>query len=233
MTTSWGNFVSINIKTPFLNMRNSKLSRRFIYVGSFLLISTSLIFWGCSNPGENHSRPVSGEGPVIEMNIPVDPFNQINHVCMGDMEIIVSDTLQVVMEAQQNIIDLMDWTVQDSTLYWGFTEAVEIVEAEKILCKIKMPVPLVSLILTGVGQVGVSGPKQNSIYLQVDGVGNIGAYDLEVDKAEADITGYGNIEVRVISELIGIISGKGNVLYRGDPLLNVHVSGSGEFIDDN
>ncbi len=214
-------------------MIKNKTYKKVIYLWPLVLFSMGLYLSGCSDPVNDVSRPVSGEGPVIEISIPVDPFNQINHVCMGDMEIIVTDTLQLVIEAQQNIIDLMDWKVQDSTLYWGFTEAVEIVEAEKILCKIKMPVHLASFILTGVGQVGLSGPKQNSIYLQVDGVGNIGAYDLEVDKAEANIIGHGNIEVRVVSELTGVISGRGNVLYRGDPVVNAHVSGSGEFINDN
>lgn len=214
-------------------MKKGKVYQILSYFWFLTFFSFVLFLASCSGVGDDLSRKVSGEGPVIETTIPVDPFNQINHVCMGDMSIEVSDTLLVVMEAQQNIIDLMDWKVQDSTLYWGFTEAVEIVDAEKILCKIKMPVHLASLILTGVGQVGVSGPKQNSIYLQIDGLGNIGAYNLEVDKAETNITGNGNIEVRAVSELTGIISGKGNVLYRGDPVLTVHVSGSGEFIDDN
>jgi len=215
-------------------MKNSKLYRKVSYLWSIVVFSMGFYLTGCTDPGGDISKPVTGEGPVIEVPIQVvGSFNQINHVCMGDMSIIVTDTLQVVIEAQQNIIDLMDWKVQDSTLYWGFKEAVEIVEAEKILCKIKMPVPLSSLILTGVGQVGVSGPKQNSIYLEVNGVGNIGAYNLEVDKAEANITGHGNIEVRAVSELSGVISGRGDVLYRGNPVLNVHVSGSGTFRDDN
>ena len=214
-------------------MRNSKIYRTVSYLWPLVLFFIGLYMVSCSDPGSDNSRPVTGEGPVIEVPVQVGSFNQINHVCMGDMEIIVTDTLQVVIEAQQNIIDLMDWKVQDSTLYWGFKEAVEIVEAEKILCKIKMPVPLASFILTGIGQVGVSGPIQNSLYLQVDGVGNIGAYNLEVDKAETNITGHGNIEVRVVTELTGVISGRGNVLYRGDPVVNAHVSGSGEFIDDN
>lgn len=214
-------------------MKNRKVYQVLNFIWPLTFLSIILFQAGCSDIGDDLSRKVSGEGPVIETTIPVDPFNQINHVCMGDMSIEVSDTLLVVMEAQQNIIDLMEWKVQDSTLYWGFTEAIEIVEAEKVLCKIKMPVHLASFILTGVGQVGISGPKQNSIYLQVDGVGNIGAYNLEVDKAEANVSGYGNIEVRAVSELTGIISGRGNVLYRGNPELTVHVSGSGEFIDDN
>jgi len=214
-------------------MKNRKVYQVLNFIWPLSFLSVNLFLAGCTDVGDDISRKVSGEGPVIEITIPVDPFNQINHVCMGDMSIEVSDTLLVVMEAQQNIIDLMEWKVQDSTLYWGFTEAIEIVEAEKILCKIKMPGHLASLILTGVGQVGVSGPKQNSIYLQVDGVGNIGAYNLEADKAEANVSGYGNIEVRAVSELTGIISGKGNVLYRGNPTLTVHVSGSGDYIDDN
>lgn len=214
-------------------MKNRKFYKTVFNIWPLALLFLGVNLTACLNPEDDISKQVSGEGPVIEMPIEVTSFNQVNHVCMGDMSITVTDTLVVVIEAQQNILDLMDWTVEDSTFYWGFKEPVNIVEAEKILCKIKIPGDLKSLVLTGIGQIGVSGPTQNSIYLELNGVGNIGAYDLEVDEAEANITGNGNIEVRAISELTGLISGRGNVLYRGNPALNVHVSGSGTFIDDN
>jgi hypothetical protein len=214
-------------------MKNNNIYKAFNLFCLLLLLPICMNLISCSKPQEDIFRQVKGEGLVIEMPIQVDTFNQINHVCQGDMEVIVTDTLQVVFEAQQNILDLMDWKVADSTFYWGFKEPVAIVEAEKIICKIKIPVNLASFILSGVGEVGISGPKQNSIYLEIAGVGNIRTYGLEVDKAEANISGYGNIEVRAISELNGIISGTGNIYYKGDPALNVQVFGSGDFIDDN
>jgi hypothetical protein len=205
----------------------------FSAVWPLILILSGSIMTGCLNNDDVNVKQVSGEGPVISMPIEVDPFNKVHHLAQGDMSIVVSDTFSVTIEAQQNIIDLMDWTVEDETFYWGFKESVEIAEAEKILVVIRIPNELESVILSGLGSIGITGYKQENLYLELTGYGNIGAYALEADKAEAYLSGVGNIEVRANEDITGLISGRGNIYYRGNPILNIHVSGSGAAIDDN
>ena len=214
-------------------MRISKIYRSVRNTWPLMLFVSGMFLTGCLENENDVSRPVSGEGPVISMPIEVDSFNKVRHVSMGDMSIVVSDTFSVVLEAQQNILDLMDWTVEEETFYWGFKEAVEIVEAEKILCVIRIPHDIESVILTGIGGIGITGYKQENIYLELTGYGNIGAYGLDADKAEVYLSGVGNIEVRASEEITGLISGRGNIYYRGNPTLNIHISGSGSAVDDN
>jgi hypothetical protein len=215
-------------------MRITKKYSRIVNIWPLILIITGIFLSGClSNDDEDVAKPVTGEGPVISMPIEVDSFNKVRHVAMGDMSIVVSDTFYVVLEAQQNILDLMDWTVEDETFYWGFKEAIEIVAAEKILCVIRIPHEIESVNLMGIGSIGVTGFKQENIYLELTGYGNIGAYGVNVDKAEAFLSGVGNIEVRAVEEISGLITGRGNIYYRGTPTINIHVTGSGSAIDDN
>jgi len=189
---------------------------------------------GCLNTNDDDIiNPITGEGPVVEMPIVVDSFNQVNHVAVGNLSILISDTFSVVLKAQQNILDLMDWTVEDETFYWGYKVPVNIIESEEILCEINLPVEIESVTLTGIGVIKIEGPKQDIVYLEVIGLGNINAFGLEVDKAEVMLSGSGNIQVKVIDEITGVLSGNGNVYYRGDPVLNVYISGNGTVIKDN
>ncbi|MBR9997781.1 MAG: DUF2807 domain-containing protein [Cyclobacteriaceae bacterium] len=214
-------------------MKIKKIFDPVLKIWPLMLIMMGIYLAGCLNNDEDVAKPVTGEGPVISMPLEVDSFNRVRHVSMGDMSIVVSDTFSVVLEAQQNILDLMDWTVEDETFYWGFKEAVEIIEADKILCVIRIPHDIESVILSGIGSIGIIGYKQEDIYLELTGYGNIGAYAVEVDKAEAYLSGVGNIEVRANEELSGLISGRGSIYYRGNPTLNIHVSSSGTVVDDN
>ncbi len=214
-------------------MKSIIVFKNIAKIWPMVIICILIYLTGCLDIDDpNMSNPIRGEGLIVEMPIEVDSFNQVNHVAVGDMNIIFSDTFSVVLKAQQNILELMDWLVKDETFYWGFSEPVEIIEALDILCEIKLPVNIESAIITGVGVIRIRGPKQDIVYLEIDGVGTINAFELEVDKAEVLITGVGEIQVNVIDEIEGLISGNGNIIYRGDPVLNVHITGTGDVVKD-
>ena len=198
-----------------------------------VLFVSGIFLAGCAKNEDDLTPQISGEGPVITMPLELDSFNKVHLLSMGNINIVVSDTFSVVMEAQQNILDLMDWIVEDETLYWGNKEAVDIIEAEKILCSINLPHEIESVIHAGIGSVQLVGDKQENLYLEMNGFGYIEAFDLEANNVEANISGFGDVGVRVVEELSGLISGQGNIYYKGNPVLNVHVIGSGTVIDDN
>lgn len=198
----------------------------------FGILSTFFYLTGCIGDQE---EPIifTGEGPVVEMPIEVDSFNQVNHVFIGDISIIVTDTFSVVLKSHQNILDLMVWEVDDETFFLGFDEPVDQLVVDQILCEIRIPYDIESVTLSGAGLIALTGPKQNDITISLNGVGVIKAYDLMVSNANVLIGGTGEVEVYVTDELEGLISGSGLVYYRGDPFINLPVTGSGSVIDDN
>jgi hypothetical protein len=206
-----------------------KLVKSWLSIGLFL---TFFYLAGCMSD-QDDPIIIQGEGPVVELPIEVDTFNQVNHVIIGDISIIVSDTFSVVLKSHQNILDMMIWEVDDETFYWGFDEQVDNINADEIRCVINLPHDIESVILTGLGSIILSGPKQNNISIGLNGVGYIGAYDLEVSNADVMLGGSGEVEVFVTEELTGLISGNGNVYYRGNPFINLPVTGTGSVVDDN
>lgn len=73
----------------------------------------------------------------------------------------------------------------------------------------------------------------DSLDAHITGSGDIRAFNLEVNRAKFDITGSGDGEIAVINELDVRISGSGDVRYKGNPSVDVVITGSGRVVDAN
>ncbi len=83
--------------------------------------------------------------------------------------------------------------------------------------------------LTGSGEINLAGSATQTDFL-ISGSGNIKAINLEQDKCISTITGSGSIYTFVNNLLDVLISGSGNVIYKGDPEKTVNITGSGRVI---
>jgi hypothetical protein len=83
--------------------------------------------------------------------------------------------------------------------------------------------------LTGSGEIILSGIAGETDFY-ISGSGNIKAINLEHDQCIATISGSGSIYAFVHELLDVMITGSGNVLYKGDPEKKVNITGSGRVI---
>lgn len=82
--------------------------------------------------------------------------------------------------------------------------------------------------ISGSGKIEASGTAQ-AIKATISGSGRVYASNFEVDKCTVRISGSGDVEINVKSELDANISGSGTVSYKGNPNhVNGHSSGSGK-----
>lgn len=86
--------------------------------------------------------------------------------------------------------------------------------------------------ITGSGNMVIEGTG-DSLDSNISGSGDIRAFNLEVNRAKFDITGSGDAEITVFDELDVRISGSGDVKYKGNPSVDVVVTGSGRVVDAN
>lgn len=85
-------------------------------------------------------------------------------------------------------------------------------------------------IISGSGSVQCSG-SSGKLDITINGSGEFEMENLRADYCKATVTGSGNIKVNVISSLEAIISGSGNIYYKGNPeKVNERVSGSGKIV---
>ncbi len=73
----------------------------------------------------------------------------------------------------------------------------------------------------------------NYNYISLSGSGNIRSYDCINAKAEVLLSGSGDVRLNVTEELSGEISGSGDILYIGNPVIDILASGKGELINMN
>jgi len=85
---------------------------------------------------------------------------------------------------------------------------------------------------SGSGTVELEGVAATFDY-EIDGSGDVNAFDLLVRDAQLKIDGSGDFQVQV-SDFLGVdIDGSGDVYYKGDPDMNVKTSGSGKVFNAN
>lgn len=69
--------------------------------------------------------------------------------------------------------------------------------------------------------------------LEINGSGEVNAFELTQATAEVRINGSGNTRLRVTQALEANIVGSGTVYYRGQPTVTSSISGSGRIINSN
>jgi hypothetical protein len=153
---------------------------------------------------------VRGEGPVVTETRAIDDFDQIDLKVSGEVYITQGSTQEVRIEAQRNILDILDTDVRNGKLEIDFGRHWARRHKE---IKVYITVPEI----TG---------------LKVSGSGKIiGQSDFSTGYLDADISGSGNIDFSVVdTETIDAdISGSGNMnLYGNSQNLKMDISGSGK-----
>jgi hypothetical protein len=88
--------------------------------------------------------------------------------------------------------------------------------------------PVLKANITGSGDIYFSGENdQAELDATITGSGSIKAEEMKVANATVHITGSGSARVFVLKELETDITGSGSVLYKGNPIINAHSTGSG------
>ena len=86
--------------------------------------------------------------------------------------------------------------------------------------------------ITGSGNLNCTGFAPTQI-LNVSGSGNYKGFFVESQNTTVDLSGSGNAECKVNTQLNATLSGSGSVYYKGSPVINATITASGEVIDAN
>lgn len=219
-----------------MKMKTLLMPATFVLLGSIL--------YSC----DKDSGPIKGQGPIVSQSFILPTVSGISLNIDANVVFTQGDTDEVVIEAQQNIIDNIEKYVT-SDGYWNITYFKNVRNHAGVTIRITSPmVDYISI--SGSGSVNSTNCFADSVnvYLNISGSGNI-SFNTIAQLTESYISGSGEIylsgssnehriqisgsgSVRAFNFPTGIthinISGSGNSEVNVSDLLDVKISGSGD-----
>jgi hypothetical protein len=200
---------------------------------SLLLITSACIIVG-----------VEGSGNVITETREVSGFSEIVVGGSGVVRVEVTGTESLSIEADDNIMPLLETDVTNGRLVLDATRSiaptVDIVytitaatlDGLEVSGSAEVDATGVeggefSVDISGSGDVAVVGTLDGLLRLSISGSGAFDGEALTAPQGTVDISGSGNAVVNVTETLDISVSGSGNVEYLGSPEVDEDISGSG------
>ena len=193
----------------------------------FLLIAVS--FTACSSGEYSFLRGVNGEGPSTSQQLSIDDFTGIHLALSANVYISQGDRQSVSIDAQQNIIDMLETDVDGGV--WKIKTEDPIRNHKPITITITVP-ELSYAKISGSGNIvgRTVFDKSNDFETGISGSGDI-ELDVETGELSAAISGSGNIELSGKADEFSIgISGSGDIDAENLEAeeVEIRVSGSGD-----
>jgi hypothetical protein len=175
-------------------------------------------------------RVVRGSGDVETESRSVNGFDQVSLNGQGKLILKQGEQEALEIEAEDNIIAVIETEVRANTLHIGTKANTTIRPTEPVRFYLTM-IEIASLEISGSGNMVADNVTTDRLTLQINGSGDISIDSLSAASLIVDINGAGDVEVagRATGQAIEI-SGSGN--YRAADLeseaVDVGVNGAGE-----
>ncbi len=210
-------------------------------VRSLAVLLAAFASLSCIRPG------VEGSGNVITEEREVSGFNEIVLGGTGQVDVEVTGTESLTIEAEDNIMPALETRVRNGRLVLDTNRSIS--PTEEVIYNITAAT-LDGLVISGSGVVEASGIDTTDFRADISGSGDVsvegaitgllsvsisgsGEFDgesLTAQAGEVEVSGSGNAVVNVADSLEVDVSGSGDVEYLGSPSVDRDVSGSGEVV---
>lgn len=216
--------------------------RRKVFFGIAVLILASL---ACSTLTVGTNR-VTGSGKVASEVRSLPEFTGVELVGSADVNILLSDKQSVNVQADDNILPLIETKVVNGTLVVSTKPLTSITTSNGIVVTVgikslqrltltgsgnmrvaAMSGPDLTIALPGSGDITVEG-QSDHVSITLAGSGNVLCAALQTHAADVTLLGSGTITVFADQSLNANLAGSGTIRYGGNPpQISKHITGSG------
>ena len=179
----------------------------------------------------NNGKKVTCKGPVITKELDLSGFDAITVNGSSDMELFQGESFQVLVKANEEVFDYIDYKVEDGILILETKDHVNI-RAEEYDITITLPV-LKELIVNGAADVDIKKgyAASENLKVQVNGAGDFDLSGIAVPSLSFTLNGAGDIEADGldVEELSVAVNGAGDIDVSGKAgKASFSVSGAGD-----
>jgi hypothetical protein len=208
------------------------------------MLSMPVLCLGLISINSCNLNVIHGSGNAKTESRAVGSFSKIEISGSPDVEVAVGPAASVAVTADDNILPIIETSVEGDTLKIGSKHSYN----TRVGVKVKITAPaLDGVSVTGSGDIRVTGLKAGDMDAGVTGSGDV-TLSGEIEQLRAHITGSGSLQagelgakgvrvtvtgsgdatVRAREELDARVTGSGDVRYSGNPTqVQKHVTGSG------
>jgi hypothetical protein len=195
-------------------MKNSK----FYFI---IIVVIAGVFSGCF-----WDDRINGNGRITSTERMATEFSGIVLKGTGNINIHFSENYKVKVTTDSNIQDIVKIKAKNGVLYID-EEREESINPTKLKIDVYLP-ELENITLKGAGNIKIEdGNTASVLNLTLSGAGNIEAQNYKVENVNVNLSGAGNIKTWATNTLTGDISGFGNILYKGNPVKIINITGIG------
>lgn len=199
----------------------------FLFVASMVLGISLLYACNVNTNGESNGKRVEGKGDLVEKTISLDKFTMLDIKGQADVKVTYGPKQIVKVQAQENILELLDFTINAGKLTIGTKNNYSITNSKGITIDIVTPEAITDYDISGAGKVDISGKPQQDLNIKIAGAAKFEAFDVDVDNVNIEIAGAADCDVKAIKTLNVSIAGTGSVRYKGDPAVTKSIAGIG------
>ncbi len=208
----------MNLKTN--KMKNLRTQLALLAIASFAFSITS-----CTDGVFG----IRGDGPIVSQTLELEDLKGVDMNISGNVHLTQSENQEIIIEAQQNIIDNLETNVHNGIVDFDFDRNVKKHDGVDIYMSIHT---LSHLSLSGSGDINTTAPFSTNEILTLNLSGS-GDFNIEADALEiySNISGSGDFYIATETEYLQCgISGSGSYTLVGSATeADYSVSGSGNF----
>lgn len=224
------------------------------YVRGLAGIGLLVIFGAAAGCGmvqvvQHLDNSVQGSGKKASEARKVAAFHAVEFAGSGKLTYRIGSPQSVIVETDANLLSHVETTVKDGKLWVGMKDSTS--------TRIGLNVTITAAscdgaVLSGSGEIQVSGVKEQKFQGEITGSGKVsasgtsntagavvsGSGELDMSQLQsgdttADVTGSGSVRVAPSGKLDARIAGSGEVRYAGSPKsVNKEITGSGAITKD-
>ena len=169
---------------------------------------------------------IKGDGNVVSQERTASGFYGISIDGAVNVNVHHGEAYRVVVTADYNLQEYVLVEVKNDVVHIATTPKTNL-KPTKLIVDVHLP-ELQSINLQGVGNVKLSAGSGSDLKISLSGVGNVDAQNYQVENIVITQSGVGDSKIWVTNSLSGTLSGVGNISYKGNPTVNVNVSGVGK-----
>ena len=184
----------------------------------FGLFTSMLFLMSCNGIG--------GSGNIVHHERTASGFNGLTINGVANVNVQSGEDYKVEVTTDDNLQDYVLVEVKNNILYIDTKPNINL-RPTKLIVDVHLP-ELQRVNLSGVGNVTLSEGNATDLAITLSGVGNIDAQNYQVQNVTVEQSGVGDAKIWVTNSMNGTLSGVGDILYKGNPTVNIKVSGVGK-----